>query len=410
MSNLIPTPNSTVEIRTLDRGEMGLTFRRRLTSDTKDINKQLETPTKAIPASKLYHENQISDSARGANEFYAEVGSDNLEAARREAQGIHLGNIERKTSWSRPDEFDFIFTEYTDAHRISRIEAYQIAGILSEYSDFLTVPRQKKVYSEIVAENGIEDRWYQKFRAGTELFLQACHELETQKPIMGAIPPLELDFLDDLINLYELYDVFAFYIDFDWNYHPAKPNQVGRMKHLMRRVRNQRIHNDVIFYALNTRRGDSNGDLGFKPAADFATATMGIDIVGGNHATPDWSEEVFEKIEKNAEVDVYCPDIMGYISSPVDRLPEHIPETSTLEVGKIVEEASGSETARRKYRKILNAEVQALDLLELRKALEEGTLESYFNDRHVAQELLDAAKTIREGFEEGAQSELDEWM
>lgn len=406
---MVPQPKSNVEIKTSDRSEVGLAFRRKLTTEEGSSSKTLDTPAKTIPASKLYDENQVSDEVRGANEFYAEVSTNELEELRSGEEGIYHQGLEEQTHWSREEEFNFTFLEYTDAHQISDIEAYQMVGILAQYSDFLTVPRQKKLYSKIDDENGLDDGWYQKFRNGTEFFLQACREQQSRLPIMGAIPPLDLIYLEDLINLYELYDVFAFYMDFNWDNHPTKPNQVARMEYLMRRIRNQRIHDDVLFYALNARRGDFDEALGFTPAADFATVTQGIDIVGGNHATPDWPEEVFEQIERNSDFHVFRPEIVGYVKSPIDRLVENIPETTTLDVQNVVEESASSDTTRRKYQKILNSELQAFDLAKLRAALEEGTTEDYLDERHVADEFLVAGETVREAFEEGAQATLGEW-
>lgn len=409
MSDIVGNPETSVEIRTLDRSEVGLSFRRRLKSTRGSTAKELDTPTKTIPAGKLYHEKQVSDDARGANEFYAEVSTDGLEAARKEGDGLQHHAFEKQLRWSREEEFDFSFIDYSDAHQIVKLEAYQMAGILANYSDFLTVPRQEKLFSNINPDNGLDDLWYQRFRNGTEFFLQACHERDNKLPIMGAIPPLNQVFLDDLINLYELYDVFAFYFDYNWDCHPSKPNQVARMGYLMRRVRNQRIHEDVLFYALNARRGDFDKDVGFRPAGDFATALMGIDIIGGNHTSPSWPKEVFEQIERNEGFQVFRPGIMGYIESPIDRLEKNTPDNSSLDIQNVMEKSRESETARRKLQKILNSELQSLDLADLREALENSNSEEYLDDRRVADEFLEAGKTVREAFEEGAQAKLGEW-
>lgn len=409
MSDIVPKPESNVEIRTLDRGDIGLSFRRRLIADTQNGKKILDTPAKTIPVAKLYQDDQISDVARGANEFYAEVSSSSLEDIRMDGNGIHHEGLENQTQSSRLDEFDFSFLDYTDAHQISKIEAFQMAGVLSEYSDFLTVPRQKKLYSEVEDGNGLDDTWYQRFRNGTELFLQACIELDPETPIMGAIPPLGLEHLEDLINLYEQYDVYAFYLDFNWNNVPTKPNQVARMQFLMRRIRNQRIHDDVLFYAINVRRGKFNENLGYTPAVNIASVALGIDIVGGNHSTPDWPEEVFENMEKNNDFDVYCPEIMGYIKSPPERLQKNIPDNSTIDISDVAKRSAMSSTTRRKYQKILNSELQSLDLAKLREALENGTLDEFIESRRIVDEFLNAGQAVKAGFEEGAQSQLGEF-
>lgn len=408
MPDYLPDPQANIKISTLDRSEIGLATRRRVTSISND-DKQLETPSKAIPADKLYHENQISDEARGANEFYAQVSTARLSEDRDNERAAQHRGLEEQLRWSRDNEFDFTFLEYTDAHQISRMEAYQLVGILSEYSDFLTVPCQKKIYSNIDAENGIDDSWYKLLRNGTELFLQACHDADTEQPIMGAIPPLELEHLEDLIELYELYDVYSFYIDYNWDYHPTKPNQVARLRYVMRRIRSQRIHDDVLFYGLNSRRGDFDDALGFTPAADFATVMMGVDIIGGNHSTPDWPKEVFEQIERNDDVQVFRPEIMGYIQSPVDRLHKNVPDESTIDIETMAEESATSYTTRNRYQKILNAEVQSLDLLELRNALDEGISADYLDARHIAEEFIGAYERVRDAFDEGEQTQVDEW-
>jgi hypothetical protein len=409
MSDIVPDSEYAVEINTLDSSEVGLSFRRKVEFDSGDKKKELDTPVKAIPAAKLYNEDQISDDARGANEFYAQVDSESLETSRNEGEAVHHYGLEKQIRWSRSEEFDFSFLEYNDAHQITELEAYQMAGIQSNYSDFFIVPRQKKLYSGVNSENGVDDGWYQKLRNGTEFFLQACHEHGESLPIMGAIPPLDLPHLEDLINLYELYDVFAFYVDFNWDNHPAKPDQIARMGYLMRRIRNQRIHEDVLFYALNARKGDFDKDRGYTPAADFATVTMGFDILGGNHATPDWPKEVFEQIEMNENFQVYRPSIMGYLDSPLDRLERNLPDKSTLDTKETLAKSTTSDAIRRRIQKIVNAELQALNLVELREALEKGETDEYLDERHVAGGLLDAGEAVREAFDAGAQATLGEW-
>jgi hypothetical protein len=124
------------QVNTLDRSEVGQTFRRRLGNDEKSLN----LPRKSIQRGKLQEGDQLSGSVFGANEFYKEVDSTSLKNARDDGHEDIIRDLEYQTDKSEPGEFDFTFLNYTDSNRITKIEAYQMVGILARYSDYLTTP------------------------------------------------------------------------------------------------------------------------------------------------------------------------------------------------------------------------------------------------------------------------------
>lgn len=221
------------EINTLDRSDAGLAFRRRIKGKDPDSGrtKHLDTPCKTIPVGKTNGSNQIADSVRGANEFYKEINTAKLQELRESDDELLLDELKDELDRSRPQEFDFTFFSYTDAHQIDKIEAYQLAGLIARYSDYRTVPVQHELVKIAAEENGVQGPAFNSLYAGTELFLQACHEQDSEKPIMGAIPPLNVEQIEELVNLYEQYDVFAFYLNFAWEL-PTVSDKIERIAFL----------------------------------------------------------------------------------------------------------------------------------------------------------------------------------
>lgn len=402
MSGILNPESSSAAIQTLDRSDIALSFRRRLTVGEKTV----ETPTKAIPASKLYHDNQVLEETRGVNEFYKQVDAGDLLQAPTDGL-LHISGLEKQLRWSREDEIDFAFLEYTDNEQISKIEAYQLVGILDRASDYLTVPLQSELYHEIEEDSELDDLWYQKLYNGTELFLRACHEYDTEKPIMGGIPPLDLPHLEDLINLYEQYDVFAFYFDFDWNL-PTTRDKVNRIAYFLRRIANQRHHNDLLLYAINARSGTFDGSIGYRPAADFAPALMGFDIIGENHSGPTLDPDDTEEIERREDFRMFKRDMSGYIDSPVDNLEKHFPDRTNVNIGEILQRTP-SDTAKRRFEKFVNAEQIELLLAELREALREGNSSEFVETNTPSSRAISAGRSVREAFTEGLQTELGDY-
>lgn len=402
MSESLQSEATPAKIQTLDRSDVGLSFRRRL----KIGDKVVDTPTKAIPASRLYHDDQVLEEVRGVNEFYKQVDSTDLYQSPDDG-ALHLNGLDKQLRWSREGEVDFTFLEYTDSEQISKIDAYQMVGILGYASDYFTTPIQSTLYSEIEEEDQLDEVWYQKLRTGIELFLRACHESDIEKPIMGGIPPLDLPHLEDLINLYEQYDVFAFYFDFDWNL-PTTRDKVDRVAYFLRRIANQRHHNDLLLYALNARDGTFNGNVGYRPAANFAPAMMGFDIIGGNHTGPSIDSDDAEEIERRTDFRLFKDNITGYIDTPVENLEKHFPERSNTELESILQR-EGSHSAKRRFEKFVNAEQMELLLAELREKLEEGDSAEFIEQKSPNARVRNAAHSVREAFNEGLQTELGDY-
>lgn len=391
-----------MKVKTHNRSDVNLSFRRRVEIG----EKVLETPTKAIPAGKLYEEDQILEEARGVNEFYKQVSSADLYQSPNDGT-LHFNGLDRQLDWSLPGEVNFTFLEYTDSEQISKIDAYQMVGVLGYASDYFTVPLQPKILSQIDKDGELDDTWYHRLYNGTELFLRACHESSIHKPIMGGIPPLDLPHLGDLINLYEQYDVFAFYFDFDWNL-PSAPSKVDRVAYFQKRIANQRHHDDVLLYALNARSGTFNGEIGYRPAADFAPALMGFDVIGENHSGPSLDPEGAENVERREDFRILKEEIIGYIDSPVDNLQKHFPNVTNVNVEDVLKKGD-SYSAKRRFEKFLNAEQMELILSELRQKLEAGNSRDFLEEKSLNPRTLNAGKEVRKEFNEGLQTELGDY-
>lgn len=390
------------EITTLDRSRVDQAFRRRIEGD----EKILDLPRKAIERGKIREYDQLKDSVFGANEFYKEVNTVLLRDARDDDFALHIDGLDQQIWKSEEEEFDFTFLNYTDRHRITRVEAYQMVGILNNTSDYLISPMQSELYHAIESDTGLDDWAYQSIYDGTELFLQGCIDQHPEKPIMGWIPQLDITFLEDFINLYEKYDVEAFAIDFHWQL-PTQWDKVARLRYLMRRVANQRIHEDVLFYGINMRPGTYDSDLGYIPAADVAAIRMMIDIIGGNHTGPRIPPDV--DVGEREGFRIYDTEVSAYRNVDLSDLRDHWPEESALDVDEVMNRSEDSKRHRNRYETLVNSETIEMELGRLRWCLDEGLEDRFFEVREDADEILRAGSAVRRGFDDGLEAPIGEY-
>lgn len=402
-----------VDINTLDRSDVGLAFRKRLVDDKNE--RILDLPRRTIPAGKLSDRDSVLERTRGGNHIYKEIDRGILKTARDDDHDYHLQGLDEQLRKTRDDEFDFIFLEYTDTHQLTKSEANQIVGILDEASDFLATPMQSRLVSSIEEDDGIEDPNYRALYVGQEQFLQACHEFAPDKDIIGGIPPLDLDYIENLVNLYEQYDVEMFYVDFDWNL-PTNRASIARLQFLSRRLANQRLHEDSLIYGLNMRYGTYSDNLGYAPADDFAIVFMGVDMVGPNHKGNSLPPDVVEDIETEATEDdsvdefrAYVRSDHGYRSPAVTQLGRVWPSETGLDIDDVVTKSLGSKTARSRYQAIQNAEQMELDFQKLRNAIEAGQVDEFVEDEGIPADQLRPGRTVERAFEEGLQAMLGDF-
>lgn len=400
-----------MDLRFVEESDTVLASRRDMVMED---GREVELPRKAIPIGKQTGKMQVDEGTRGLHEHYIQVSRNELMNIRGSGDGPYIERLEKSTDLSNSsEEIDVTFLEFTDAQPITKILANQMVDILNFGSDFLTVPVQPKLYTATYDEDddrtGIRDWAFEDFYNGTELFLRACRESDTEKPIMGAIPPLEVPRLEELLNLYETYDIQHFYFDFNF-LTPTVDDHLARVLFVQRRIANQGIHRDVLTYALNMRIGTEKKDLRHIPAANFAAVFMGIDVIGENHSSRPLPEEVLDKIVDESvsgggsgapEFTFFDRGEYSYREPIVTKMGDCWPDRTGLDIEDVVRGSLDDDSVRRRLQWLLSAEQMELELKAFREALEDGRAKSYLSENPIPDELLDAGKDAQAAFKEG---------
>lgn len=283
-------------------------------------------PAKAIPVKKLTQQDQIYETARGVAEVYHTVDTEKLEAYSDSPDTpAFLHNLEAKQQHRHEDEVLFTFFGYTDTHAISEAEARSLAQLSASHSDVIIAPLQPQILKVIRRDKEPEEEYEQGafpvYRSGIERFLEAVSDLDTSKPVMGVMPLLSDGQMNELLTLYEDFDVDMLCVNLEGNTLLKEQNHV-KLRQLIGRMSALRVFEGYLLYALNPPFPQYRQNETIRTAHNFVPVGMGFDVVGHNHIGlgygPDGTRDNYN---------VYDTDVAGYKPVPVDDVVEEWPVT-----------------------------------------------------------------------------------
>lgn len=339
----------------------------------------VDTPTSAVEIKKTREHEGVHPEARGVNELYRSVDGEDLTKARRGASDAFIKSLQRGYNKTQEDELTIAFISYDEAGTLSQGDADFLADVIATFSDTMTIPLMPKLARIVEPEDGLSDPAYRSYRKSVERFLKAAAAAAPEMPIMGVIPMLGHEYVTNLMDLYGENGVRAYCLNFDRKRITASP-QVNVLQPMMRNLTTRGVEDNVLFYGINLHPGQQDDDLGFRPAADFVSVGMGLDIVGGSHVSPKLPEEVFEEMEGDSEDEMptfrlFNREEWVYQDIPLDDLSKFFPEESALDVEQVVKRCQQSpRNAVNRLQKVVNAEQKALAASDLRPRIEKGNL------------------------------------
>lgn len=375
--------------------------------------KQVQTPTVVHRPHKRRDKESINSASRGVAELYVKAGGDDLDTAIRSAGGQKLTQAFRKQQERvTEEEIAIPVTRYTETATLSPAHAEHLAEAHATFGDIVTVPWMPSLVNSIDVAAGITDAAYQSFKQSVTAFLTHLHEHHPDIPVMGLIPNLGWEFVEDLLDFYNSHEhrVSGYMVDFDRKPITADA-QVSWLQPMMNHITNLGLEENTLLYALNLKPGRNTEALDARPVEDLSAIGLGFDIIGGRHLSPNYPPEVFESdIGETRIFRLFDRKEWVYRDIEVDDIAEELPDSSMIKPARI-DNRVGSDDRNYRLENIVNGELKALELAELRRHLEVGEGYKFIaHKKGITQRDLDVLEDVREGFDGGCeQTSLDEF-
>jgi len=368
--------------------------------------KKIQTPTAATLPGKLRQHEEFHPDSGGVSELYRTVGGDDLDEAMRDPEGSTINSdLESQYASAPDDSLKVTFTKYTEASTLGVAHAQYLSDIHAAYSDIITVPLMPKLVRNV--EDGLNDPSYRSFKKSVVAFLNQVEERHPEVPVMGLIPRLGWEFIDDLLEVYEAHDVTTYAFDFD-RCKVTTGTQLSMVGPLMQSIANRGIEEHTLFYAINPSPGTRQQAIGARPASDIASLGLGFDIIGGCHVSPRMPEEAFEEMESDQGEDgepefrLFDRTDWVYRDIPVDDLPDAFPDETAFDAEGVATRVRRSPTnAKYRLQKLVNGEQKALAAKDLRDALtSEQAYSEVIKKLGVTDQTQSAYEQARDSFDE----------
>ncbi|RQG98316.1 hypothetical protein [Natrarchaeobius oligotrophus] len=368
--------------------------------------KKVQTPTAATIPGKLREHEEFHPDSDGVSELYRTVGGDDLDEAMRDPDGSQINSdLESQFSSATDDSLKITFTKYTETSTLGVAHARYLADIHAAYSDIITVPLMPKLVRNV--EDDLSDPSYRSFKKSVVAFLNQVQERHPEVPVMGLIPRLGWEFIDDLLGVYEAHDVTTYAFDFD-RCKVTTGTQLAMVEPLMQSIANRGIEEHTLFYAINPSPGTRQQALGVRPASDISSLGLGFDIIGGCHVSPRMPEEAFEKMEAEQGEDgepefrLFDRTDWVYRDIPVSDLSDVFPDKTAFDAEGVATRVRRSPTnAKYRLQKLVNGEQKALAAKDLRDALaSDQAYPQVIEKLGVTDQTQSAYEQARDGFDE----------
>jgi hypothetical protein len=218
------------------------------------------------------------------------------------------------------------------------------------------------------AEDG-DDRTSEHVSAiieNTRVYLDAVEDLGITKPVMGVIPPISEDCTIALLDMYSEQDLNAYCVDFNRR-SPMAQFQIDEVVNpLMGTLTAYGNRESSLIYSVNARNSRSGID-GRRTPDRMYSYTLGFDVVGDNHISPNWPEEVFEKIAQETEDEeiklrLFDADDLSVAEVPMSELDSFIPDEAEIPIERIQDRIAKDPAEQYRFRSLINAELISLFL------------------------------------------------
>lgn len=368
-----------MDVHTLEVDPETLSTRKKVQTATS----KFETPQKALQVGKLRGSETVSPLARGIAEIYTTASAVALTNSRK-GSSVLRDRFGRQSRSAEDDEFVVPFIQYDDTASLTPENAAEIAKLEANHGDIITVPLMTPLVDAADDGDARDTGHVSAIIENTQTFLDAIEELQIHKPVMGVVPIIGEDCTLALLDLYRERELDAYCVDFNRR-SPMAQFQIDEIVGpLMERLTASDDRDDHLFYAVNTKNSRPGVDERRTPDRMYSYA-VGFDIVGDNHKSPNWPEEVFEEIaqqNKGSETTLrlFDGENMAVAEVPASDLDSFLPSEVELAVKRIRHRIEMNPDEKFRFRNLINAELISLylesaggvDPQEIFDALESG--------------------------------------
>lgn len=368
---------------------------------TVEINgKTFATPTKAIPVKDIQSNERITSLCRGINEVYASVDGEKIDSARKSTNNRFVRNLKTAYNKTEDGEITFTFVSYKETSTLPVVHAEFLVDTLSRFSDILCVPLFPKLIGSVDGSAGPIDPHFQSFKKNVLRFLEQASQQHPEMPVMGVLPHLGWEYIDDVMDIYEAHNIKMYCLDFNRRKITAD-TQIEMIRPLMESVANLGIEERTIFYAMNLDKGTYDYGLDARPAADITSIGLGFDIIGGRHVAPPGTKEVFESLNSENTFQVFDREQFVYRDVPIADLGEYLPADASMSANYIQQRIeSSSDATKYRLQRLINAEQMAFGIDSVRKKIGTGEAFNFVTSKPgITPETIAAYESVRKSFD-----------
>lgn len=257
-----------------------------------------------------------------------------------------------------------------------------------EYSDIIPLIGINEIH------NNLNDKNFKNYLDYLQESIDIINTLN-DKPIIGIIPRIGYNYIEDIINLYLKNEILAYAIDLR-NATITSNHQL--LRNILRFIKNAEIFDDCFIYIQNPNKGRQTKKLPIVFAKDILSIGFGVDCFGVNHIPLKAPPEYYEKIENSGErkLRLFIKNDYGYHNYYEDKdLNVNFPNDSYLSFNSLRENENKSYII-----KIFNMEQLGLETLNIQNYIKNQDVDKYLKSKsYVKEEDIKKMKKVKEDTE-----------
>ena len=353
----------------------------------------IKTPKFAYDIKKRDNNLKINKEIFGINELYRSIQAKTLEKLILKS---NLSDFNYQFNYQRskidPDnEILMCFLNYGPKEKNifpSRKGLEFLLDTAYEYSDIIPLIGINEIHNNL-NETNFED--YLRFLRESIDIINTLND----KPIMGIIPRIGYNYIEEIINLYHKNEILAYAVDLR-NATITSNHQLLRV--ILRSIKKAEIFDDCFIYVQNPNRGRQIKKIPIVYAKDILSLGFAIDSFGINHMPLKAPPNYFENIENSGErkLRLFIKNDYGYHNYYEDKdLEINFPNDSYLNYNSLKEDDKKSYSI-----KIFNMEQLSLETLNLHNHINNQDVNKYLETKsYVKKEDIKIMKKIKEDVE-----------
>lgn len=368
---------------------------------TKEVGprqKSVETPSRSRPVGLFEAQEELLDAAYSFAEVHIEVSTEDLNGlAEGLSEELEKAFIDKKSA-IRNNEISVAVVEYTGRGIVNIPGLEVLLQFLDEHFDFIVGLLMSEQLDSVELDANPEP--YDRFVENTHRFLGAIDKFVNDSGVLGTIPVLSWDRMQELFNIQLSEDVDGFCIDFLGKKPTAEKRVNQQIAPFVEQLGKEQCYRSSLLYAVNAYRGQNRTGTPRSPAEDFFVFALGIDVLGDQYYFPrdGWGS--------NEEVQFRWFDCETYEQEyvPVTSLQSELPERTGLDHESIMNLARDDDH-RGRAQVLLEVERMNVAYEALREAIHDGRTADYITEKAGTLGRIETLmEVVQDSYDEGQSS------